>query len=638
MKVYKINLNILRILAFIILTTVGLKALNNFVVSTDTETVSVIKDTKDVSLNDFLSGYHLGSYESIKLNNQTDLEWYILWTTTWDILSGNSSNTLTLMSLNKKLKVKNYSVLKTVKPLESSLTDLWISLTGTTAIDVLYEKPSFLWSLFTDHILPILILIGLFALGMKFLWPKWWLWGMPFGMNIGKLAGKNKADKKVKFSDVIGMEEVKQELTEIVDFLKNPDKYHKVGARPPKWVLLYWPPGVWKTLLAKAVAGEANVAFFSVSGSEFMEMLVGMGASKVRTLFEKARTAGKAIIFIDEIDAIGKRRGWGMSGWHQEQEQTLNQILTEMDGFDTSTNIIVLASTNRPDTLDPALLRSGRFDRKVMVNVPSKEERKLMFEYYLAKKKMDTNLNIDSIVNRSSGMAGADIENVVNEAALKVARDNKKKITNDDLNYAIEKVVMWPERRTKVITEEKRRLVAYHELGHAVTSYYLPSADKLERITIVPRWQSLGATWYSPDEDMNLVSKTQFLEQLISLLWGRAAEELFVGEENITTGASNDFERATKIAADMILKYGMDHEMGTISYMDKGDGDMNNHFRRYSDATTQMADHKIKQLIADAYMKAKAILSDNKEKIEKITVVLLEKEYLSKEEFDEMMK
>ena len=363
-----------------------------------------------------------------------------------------------------------------------------------------------------------------------------------------------------------------------------------------------------------------------------------MGASKVRTLFEKARTAGKAIIFIDEIDAIGKRRGGGMSGWHQEQEQTLNQILTEMDGFDTSTNIIVLASTNRPDTLDPALLRSGRFDRKVMVNVPSKEERKLMFEYYLAKKKLDTNLNIDSIVNRSSGMAGADIENVVNEAALKVARDNKKKITNDDLNYAIEKVVMWPERRTKVITEEKRRLVAYHELGHAVTSYYLPSADKLERITIVPRWQSLGATWYSPDEDMNLVSKTQFLEQLISLLWGRAAEELFVGEENITTGASNDFERATKIAADMILKYGMDHEMGTISYMDKWDNDMNNHFRRYSDATTQMADHKIKQLIADAYAKAKAILSDNKEKIEKITTVLLEKEYLSKEEFDEMMK
>lgn len=461
---------------------------------------------------------------------------------------------------------------------------------------------------------------------------------MPFGMNIGKLAGKNKADKKVKFSDVIGMEEVKQELTEIVDFLKNPDKYHKVGARPPKWVLLYWPPGVWKTLLAKAVAGEANVAFFSVSGSEFMEMLVGMGASKVRTLFEKARTAGKAIIFIDEIDAIGKRRGGGLSGWHQEQEQTLNQILTEMDGFDTSTNIIVLASTNRPDTLDPALLRSGRFDRKVMVNVPSKEERKLMFEYYLAKKKLDTNLNIDSIVNRSSGMAGADIENVVNEAALKVARDNKKKITNDDLNYAIEKVVMWPERRTKVITEEKRRLVAYHELGHAVTSYYLPSADKLERITIVPRWQSLGATWYSPDEDMNLVSKNQFLEQLISLLWGRAAEELFVGEENITTGASNDFERATKIAADMILKYGMDHEMGTISYMDKWDNDMNNHFRRYSDATTQMADHKIKQLIADAYAKAKAILSDNKEKIEKITTVLLEKEYLSKEEFDEMMK
>lgn len=457
-------------------------------------------------------------------------------------------------------------------------------------------------------------------------------------MNVGKLANSDKNAPKVRFADVIGMEEVKQELTEVVDFLKNPAKYHKLGAKIPRGVLLYGGPGVGKTLLAKAVAGEAGVSFFSVSGSEFMEMLVGMGASKVRALFDKARAAGKAIIFIDEIDAIGKRRGGGMSGGHQEQEQTLNQILTEMDGFDTDTNVIVLASTNRPDTLDPALLRSGRFDRKVLVNTPSKEERKAMFEYYLEKKKIAKDINIDSIVNRSSGMAGADIENIVNEAALKAARDNSKMITNDDLNYAIEKVVMGPERRTKVVTEEMRKLVAYHELGHAVTSYYLTYADKLERITIVPRGQSLGATRYSPEEDQNLVSKAQFLDRLVSLLGGRAAEEIFVGSEHITTGASNDFERATKIAADMILKYGMDPEMGTIMYLDKGDDQMAGHFRWYSDKTTEMADTKIKQLIADAYQKAKTILTEHKDKIELIASRLLETESLSREEFEAMME
>ena len=597
------------------------------------DTVEIVNITKSVSMNDFLSWYQSSSFSKIKLKDATTLEWYIP-------VSGTLGDGFSMMSLQKNMKIEYYNILMTKKPLDTSLVDMGISLTGSTVIDVEYKEDSFLSSLFFDNILPILILVAIFAIAMRLMWGKG-MWGMmPFGnmANIGKLAGTDKNAPKVKFSDVIGMEEVKQELTEVVDFLKNPTKYHKIGAKIPRWVLLYGQPGVGKTLLARAVAWEANVAFFSVSGSEFMEMLVGMGASKVRTLFEKARAAGKAIIFIDEIDAIGKKRWWGMSGGHQEQEQTLNQILTEMDGFTIDTNVIVLASTNRPDTLDPALLRSGRFDRKVLVNIPSKEERKLMFEYYLGKKKIDNKINIDSIVNRSSGMAWADIENIVNEAALKVARDNGKKITDADLNYAIEKVVMWPERRTKVVTEEMRKLIAYHELWHAVTSYHLKYADKLERITIVPRGQSLGATRYSPEEDMNLVSKAQFLDRLVSLLWGRAAEELFVWEDNITTGASNDFERATKIAADMILKYGMDKEMGNITYLDKGDDQMASHFRRYSDKTTEMADHKIKALISDAYTKAKKILSDNKDKIQKITEVLLEKEYLSKEEFDDMMK
>ena len=596
--------------------------------------LEVVQNKKDVSLDEFLSGYENTLFTKIKLTNGTDLEGYI--PVSW---AGGSS--LSLMSLQKDLTIKYYDVIETKKPLDTSLVDMGIALTGWSVIDIVYEEESLLAWLFFNTILPILLLVVIFTVGMRFFSGKWWwIGGMnPFGsmMNVGKLAGQDKNAKKVKFSDVIGMAEVKQELTEVVDFLKNPDKYHKLGAKIPRGVLLYWPPGVGKTLLAKAVAGEANVAFFSVSGSEFMEMLVGMGASKVRALFDKARAAGKAIIFIDEIDAIGKRRGGGMSGWHQEQEQTLNQILTEMDGFGTDTNVIVLASTNRPDTLDPALLRSGRFDRKVLVNTPSKEERKEMFEYYLNKKKIDKDINIDSIVNRSSGMAGADIENIVNEAALKAARDNAKKITNTDLNYAIEKVVMGPERRTTVITEDKRKLVAYHELGHAVTSYHLTYADKLERITIVPRGQSLGATRYSPEEDLNLVSKAQFLDRLVSLLGGRAAEEIFVGPDHITTGASNDFERATKIAADMILKYGMDEEMGTIMYLDKGEDQTAGHFRRYSDKTTEMADHKIKALIADAYTKAKKILTKDKAKIEKITTALLATESLSREEFEEMM-
>lgn len=629
MKIIKINL--LWVILWIWAFTIGLNILSKLFFSWDS--IEIIDKTTAVSMNDFLSWYQSSSFSKIKLKDATTLEWYT--PVSWQLW-----NSLSLMSLQKNVKIEHYNVLTTKKPLDTSLADMWIALTWTTVLDVEYKEDSFLSSLFFDNILPILILVAIFAIAMRLMWGKGMGGMMPFGnmMNIGKLAGTDKNAPKTKFSDVIGMEEVKQELTEVVDFLKNPAKYHKIGAKIPRWVLLYGQPGVGKTLLARAVAGEANVAFFSVSGSEFMEMLVGMGASKVRTLFEKARAAGKAIIFIDEIDAIGKKRWWGMSWGHQEQEQTLNQILTEMDGFGTDTNVIVLASTNRPDTLDPALLRSGRFDRKVLVNIPSKEERKLMFEYYLNKKKIDNKINIDSIVNRSSGMAWADIENIVNEAALKVARDNGKKITDADLNYAIEKVVMWPERRTKVVTEEMRKLVAYHELWHAVTSYYLKYADKLERITIVPRWQSLWATRYSPEEDTNLISKAQFLDRLVSLLWGRAAEELFVWEDNITTGASNDFERATKIAADMILKYGMDKEMWNITYLDKSDDQMASHFRRYSDKTTEMADHKIKQLIADAYTKAKTILSDNKDRIEKITEVLLEKEYLSKEEFDDMMK
>lgn len=387
--------------------------------------------------------------------------------------------------------------------------------------------------------------------------------------------------------------------------------------------------------MARAVAGEAGVAFFSASGSEFMEMLVGMGASKVRKLFEQAKAAGKAIIFIDEIDAIGKKRGAGYTGGHQEQEQTLNQILTEMDGFDKNTNIIVMAATNRPDTLDPALLRAGRFDRKVLVAAPTFEERIQIFQYYFQKRTIDPKVNIESLAKRTSGLVGADIENVVNEAALQVAKDGREALRVEDFEYALEKAIMGPEKRVKSMKEKEKKLVAYHELGHAVTGHLLVNADPIEKISIVRRGQALGVTWTSPEEDKHLYSKAKFLDELVTLLGGRAAEEVFFGKDEITTGASNDFERATGIVKNMILRYGMDEDFGTINYLKTGEE--SEFVRPYSEKMAELLDAKIKIYLDTAYLKAKTILEEKRELIDKMCAVLLEKEYLSSEEFVAMM-
>lgn len=395
-------------------------------------------------------------------------------------------------------------------------------------------------------------------------------------------------------------------------------------------------PGGGKTLLARAVAGEAGVAFFSASGAEFMEMLVGMGASKVRKLFDQAKQAGKAIIFIDEIDAIGKKRGAGYTGGHQEQEQTLNQILTEMDGFDKNTNVIVMAATNRPDTLDPALLRAGRFDRKVMVTAPTFEERIEIFRYYLKNKTIAGDVNVDSLAKRTSGFVGADIENIVNEASLQVAKRNEDLIQVADFEYALEKVIMGPEKKTKGIKEKEKKIIAYHELGHAVTGHMLPHADAIEKISIVRRGQALGLTWTSPDEDRNLYSKAKFLDELVMLLGGRAAEEVFIGKDEITTGASNDFERATRIVKNMILRYGMDEDIGTVNYLNDQEGE--EFVRPYSEKMAELLDQKIRIYLDNAYTKSKQILTEHRDLIEKMCIVLLQKEYLSSEEFEKMMK
>jgi cell division protease FtsH len=367
-----------------------------------------------------------------------------------------------------------------------------------------------------------------------------------------------------------------------------------------------------------------------------MEMLVGMWAAKVRDLFGKAKAAGRAIIFIDEIDAIWKKRWIWHTWWHQEQEQTLNQILTEMDGFDNTTNIIVIAATNRPDTLDPALMRAWRFDRKVYVSEPNYDERILILNYYLSSKKLDVSVNIPSLAKRTSGLVGADIENIVNEAALKEAKENRTILSQNDFEYALEKVIMWPEKKVKSMKEQEKKIIAFHELWHAITSHFLPNADPVEKISIVRRWHALWVTWIIPNEDLYLNSKAKFLDEVVSLLWWRAAEEVFFGVNNITTWASNDFEKATSIITNMIVKYGMDKEMWPVSYVERND-DEYRMFKSYSEKTAQIIDEKIKKYLANCYEKSKKLITQNKQLIEKLSLVLLDKEYLTKEEFESMI-
>jgi len=588
------------------------------------DTVNVVRESDTVSLNNFLDKYQQWIFTKVVLEDEIDLKWY-QYLETWASTS--------FMTIRKTLVEQYVNLYETTKPLWTSLSDLWISLTWNVMVEVVFNQKSF-WAKLLSDVWPLLLFFVLFILILRFAMPKWG-WGFPFNIKAGKL--NNAKTIKTKFKDVAGMEEVKMELSEMVDYLKNPLKYHKVGARHPKGVLLFGTPWSGKTLLARAVAWESNVPFFSVSGSEFMEMLVGMWAAKVRELFGKAKAVGRAIIFIDEIDAIGKKRGVGHTWWHQEQEQTLNQILTEMDGFDNTTNVIVIAATNRPDTLDPALMRAWRFDRKVYVSEPTYEERMMIFEYYLKSKKIDTLVNVSSLAKRTSGLVGADIENIVNEAALKQAKENRPVLMYDDFEYALEKVIMGPEKKVTSMREEEKKTIAFHELWHAVTAHLLPHADPVEKISIVRRGHALWVTWMTPNEDMYLYSKSKFLDQVVSLLWWRAAEEVFFGYDNVTTWASNDFEKATEIITHMIVKYGMDKDIGPVSYFDKSQVDYPM-FKRYSEKTAQMIDEKVVTYLSLCYDKAKKLIIKNKKLIEKLSVVLLEKEYVTREEFEKMMK
>lgn len=460
---------------------------------------------------------------------------------------------------------------------------------------------------------------------------------MSFGKSKARVT--NGAEKtKVTFNDVAGVDEEKEELEEIVEFLKTPKKFTDMGARIPKGVLLVGQPGTGKTLLAKAVAGEAGVPFFSISGSEFVEMFVGVGASRVRDLFDQAKKNAPSIIFIDEIDAVGRQRGAGLGGGHDEREQTLNQLLVEMDGFGTNEGVIVLAATNRPDVLDKALLRPGRFDRQIVVSAPDVKSREQILEVHARKKKLAEDVDLTTVARNTSGFAGADLENILNEAALLAARRNLDCIGMKEIEDAMVKVTMGPEKKTRVRSEKENKLVAYHEAGHAVVSRYLPTQDKVHQISIVPRGMAGGYTMYRPTEDKSFRSKTEMEESIVSLLGGRVAEKLIL--DDISTGASNDIERATAISRAMVTKYGMSEKLGTITFgADQEEVFLGRdlaHAKEYSEETAAIIDEEVKKIVDAGYEKAINILSEHVDKLHAVAKVLLEKEKIDGEEFDKI--
>ena len=462
---------------------------------------------------------------------------------------------------------------------------------------------------------------------------------MTFGKSKARMINAGEKNR-VTFDDVAGVDEEKEELQEIVEFLKNPKKFTDMGARIPKGVLLVGQPGTGKTLLAKAVAGEAGVPFYIISGSDFVEMFVGVGASRVRDLFEQAKKNAPCIIFIDEIDAVGRQRGAGLGGGHDEREQTLNQLLVEMDGFSDNEGVIILAATNRPDVLDKALLRAGRFDRQIVVGSPDVKAREQILEVHARKKKLADDVDLKVIAKNTSGFAGADLENVLNEAALLAARRNYKEIGMKEIEDAMVKVTMGPEKKTRVRSAKENRLVAYHEAGHAVVSRYLPTQDPVHQISIVPRGMAGGYTMYRPTEDKSFMSKTEMEENIVSLLGGRVAEALILND--ISTGASNDIERASQIARNMVTKYGMSDRVGAITFGGgQGEVFLGRDFAQtkdYSEETASVIDEEVKKIVDRAYTRARDILSAHEDKLHAVAGVLLEKEKIEGPEFDKIFE
>ena len=462
---------------------------------------------------------------------------------------------------------------------------------------------------------------------------------MGFGKSKARLYGQDK--EKVLFTDIAGNDNAKQDLQEVVDFLKHPKKYKDLGAKIPKGVLLVGNPGTGKTMLARAVAGEAGVPFFSISGSEFVEMFVGVGASRVRDLFSKAKKNAPCIIFIDEIDAVGRKRGSGMGGGHDEREQTLNQILVEMDGFDGETNVIVLAATNRADVLDPALLRPGRFDRRVNITLPERKDREAILKVHFKKKPTDETVDLDKLAAKTAGSSGADLANMANEAAIIAARRNKKKISNDELTEAFERVAIGPERKTKIMNDHEKELTAYHEAGHAIVGHVLPDSDPVHKVTIIPRGGTGGVTWFLPPEDKSYTNVYEFKDILARAMGGRIAEQLIYGEDGITTGAGSDLRKATEIARDMVIEQGMGESLRDQVFHEDNGGlmfDKMTRERPYSDETAKLIDQEVAQLITEAKHRAMLVLKENRSFLDKLAEALLKEETLEESEVDEILK
>ena len=527
---------------------------------------------------------------------------------------------------------------KSVKEAGSSIYEQGLQQ-GKTEVNVVTpsETGATLWNL-AIIIIPVVLIAAFFMFMMRQAQGQN-NQAMGFGKSKAKLYGIDK--EKVTFGDIAGNDAAKQDLEEVVDFLKHPKKYEQLGAKIPKGVLLVGNPGTGKTLLARAVAGEANVPFFSISGSEFVEMFVGVGASRVRDLFAKAKKNAPAIIFIDEIDAVGRKRGSGMGGGHDEREQTLNQILVEMDGFETGTNVIVLAATNRADVLDPALLRPGRFDRRTNIMLPERKDREAILKIHFKKKPVDETVNIDALAAKTAGSSGADLANIANEAAIIAARRDAKKISNADLTEAFEKVAIGPERKAKVMNEKEKLMTAYHEAGHAIVGHVLPDSDPVHKVTIIPRGGTGGVTWFLPPEDKSYTNVYEFKDILARAMGGRVAEKIIYGADGVTTGAGSDLRKATEIARNMVIEEGMGTKLHDQVFHEDNGGmmfDRMTHERPYSDDTAKEIDKEVEALIREAAKRAEIVITANRDQLEKMVKTLIVKETIEEKDVEELFE
>ncbi len=572
---------------------------------------SEIFSDKEIGLNALEQNFISWNYDKIVIDGNKAIATY-------------SGKTLVENGIKKNLR--DIAIL----PNNDSLRDLGLKNPNVkTEILVKDKTDEKFWS---DMVPTIIAFVLFFVVAMFLISRMGWMANnaMTFWKSRARLYDKDK--DKVLFKDVAWADEEKQELAEIVDFLKNPKKYREIGAKIPRWMLLVWPPWTGKTLLARAVAWESWVPFLSISWSEFVEMFVWVGASRVRDLFANAKKIAPAIIFIDEIDAIGKKRGAWLGGWHDEREQTLNQILTEMDGFDNETNVIVMGATNRVDVLDKALLRPGRFDRKITVNLPNQSDREQILHIHAEGKKIDKDVDLKALAGSTVGFSGAELYNIMNEAAIITARYDEKVITSKRIQEAFERIVMGLRKKSLVMNEKERSITAYHEVGHALLWKVCLNSDPVHKISITPRGWALWVTWFMPEKDEILTSKAKFIDELAVLFWWRAAEEIFFGAENITTWASNDIERATRIARNMIMRYGMDDEIGLENYM--GAHTIEWERALYSEETQKKIDEKVKQYLEKAYKFALTTIKKYKDLHIKISEDLLKKEEITREEFE----